>query len=112
MNAADREADDKLSVIELAHRYFRCLDAHDRDGLAACVTDDLEAVHSLFGTQKGKEAFLSVALAVASTLGDRIFIFEPAIDDVYVTQRMVYSYGHGTKVVGIRSMNNEHSRRQ
>ncbi len=44
------------------------------------------------------------ALAVASTLGNRILLIEPAKDLVYVTERMAYAYGYRDKVVGIRSL--------
>ena len=44
------------------------------------------------------------ALAVASTLGDRILLIEPQKDLVYVTERMVYAYGLKDKVVGVRSL--------
>jgi allantoin racemase len=43
-------------------------------------------------------------LAVASTLGDRIFVIEPSRDLAYATERMIYSYGHRNKVVGVRSL--------
>ncbi len=44
------------------------------------------------------------ALAIASTLGDRILLIEPQKDLVYVTERMVYAYGLRDKVVGVRSL--------
>lgn len=44
------------------------------------------------------------ALAVASTLGDRILLIEPKKDLVYITERMVYAYGYKDKVVGVRSL--------
>ncbi|MBI5445270.1 MAG: nuclear transport factor 2 family protein [Deltaproteobacteria bacterium] len=61
----DRASDaaDRLDVLDLVHRYFRCLDARDRAGLAACVTEDVEASHTLAGAQRGAEAFLNLALA-------------------------------------------------
>ncbi len=45
------------------------------------------------------------SLAVASTLGDRIVIFEPCKDFTYATEKMVHSYGYRDKVVGIHSIN-------
>jgi allantoin racemase len=44
------------------------------------------------------------ALAIASTLGDRVLLIEPAKDLVYVTEKMVYAYGLKDKVVGIFSL--------
>ncbi len=44
------------------------------------------------------------ALAIASTLGDRILLIEPQKDLVYITERMVYAYGLKDKVVGVRSL--------
>jgi allantoin racemase len=44
------------------------------------------------------------ALAVASTLGDRILLIEPQKDLVYITERMVYAYGYRDKVIGVRSL--------
>ena len=45
------------------------------------------------------------ALAVASTLGDRIWIIEPAKDYAYASERMIHSYGYSGKVVGVDWMN-------
>lgn len=44
------------------------------------------------------------ALAVASTLGDRIFLAEPDRDSAYATAKMVQAYGYKDKVVGVRSL--------
>ena len=44
------------------------------------------------------------ALAIDSTLGDRILLIEPAKDLVYITEIMVYAYVLKDKVVGILSL--------
>ncbi|MBI5444310.1 MAG: aspartate/glutamate racemase family protein [Deltaproteobacteria bacterium] len=44
------------------------------------------------------------ALAVATTLGDRILIVEPGIEFVYATQKNVRMYGLDKRVVGVRSV--------
>jgi SnoaL-like domain len=53
----------RAAVLEVVHRYFRCLDTHDADGLRACVSPDLRARHTLTGEIAGREAFLAVAIA-------------------------------------------------
>jgi len=44
------------------------------------------------------------ALALASTLGDRMVIFEPAKDLMYASEQMIHGYGFKDKVVDIRYM--------
>ncbi len=62
MDAA-REAAEKFRVLELVHRYFRCLDARDGPGLSECLAEDLDSFHTFAGPQKGREAFLRTVLA-------------------------------------------------
>jgi allantoin racemase len=44
------------------------------------------------------------ALAVASTLGDRIVIFAPGKDLVYAVERTIHEYGYNDKVVDVRCL--------
>jgi len=44
------------------------------------------------------------ALAVASTLGDKIMVLEPEHEFVYPTEKMVAAYGYKDKVVGIHHL--------
>ncbi len=45
------------------------------------------------------------AMAVATTLGDRILIVEPGIEFVYATERNVRTYGLDKRVIGVRPVN-------
>lgn len=44
------------------------------------------------------------ALAVASTLGDKILVLEPEHEFVYPTEKMISAYGYKDKVVGVHHL--------
>jgi ketosteroid isomerase-like protein len=62
MTTADQNSADVLTVSRLISRYFRCLDTHDAPGTKDCLTEDLEAFHTLTGPIQGREAFLALTM--------------------------------------------------
>jgi len=53
---------DVLAVSKLISRYLRCLDTHDAPGMKDCLTEDLEAFHTVTGPLKGRDAFLALTM--------------------------------------------------
>ena len=51
---------DRAKLIELTNRYFRGVDGQDAELLATCLTEDLEAHHSMVGGLKGFDEFIRV----------------------------------------------------
>jgi hypothetical protein len=60
MAGTEQKNADVFDLSLLISRYCRYVDDHDGSGMKECLTEDVEAFHTLMGPVKGRDQFLGV----------------------------------------------------